>query len=118
VHYPDKEYEGGMIKMEKNMSAVENYQMEDKLKFLRGMAFNNAAVLLSGRKYEKELLDAEMVFDLAEQLFDEAIKRNWLEYGKTQKTPVIPVSKEIPAIPVVMTEKEGKAMGNDDIVVV
>ena len=65
------------------MSSAERFNQEKEYQFLRGMAFNNASQLLSGRKYENISLTAEMVFDLAEKLFDEAIKRNYLIYGKS-----------------------------------
>jgi len=89
--------------MEKDMSSVERYAMEDKLKFLRGMAFNNASLLLSGRKYENISLSAEMVFDLAEKLFDEAVKRDYLNYGKIKDNRAI--SKETGKVEVPLEKK-------------
>ena len=101
----------------KDLTTVADYQLEEKLKFLRGMAFNNASLLLSGRKYEKETLTCEMVFDLAEQLFDEAKKRDYWNYGKVNKTPAISVAKVekvFPELKVDMTEKEGSKMGVEE----
>ena len=74
------------VKKMKDMQKVSDYVMEDKLKFLRGMAFNNASIILSGRKYENISLTSANVFDLAEKLFDEAIKRDYLNYGKDGDT--------------------------------
>ena len=69
--------------MEKDMSSVERYAMEDKLKFLRGMCFNNASILLAGAlgKDAVKLVSVGAVFDYAKALFDEAVKRDWVNYG-------------------------------------
>mgnify|MGYP001613097775 CR=1 FL=1 len=91
--------------VEKDIGKVADYQLEEKLKFLRGMCFNNACQLLSGR----------MVFDLAEQLFDEAIKRNWLEYGKITDNRILDKNgKVVEGVPITLTEKEGREMDKKD----
>ena len=117
--------------MEKNLSAVEKYALEDKLKFLRGMCFNNAAVLLSSRKYENITLTAENVFDLAEKLFDEGVRRKYYDYGKVEDNRTIiretgivaeTPSSAVGGVPVTLTEKETKEMienaKNDETLVI
>ena len=78
----------------KDMETVADYNYEEKLKFLRGMAFNNSSVLIAGSFAggDVKLVSAEAVFDYAQALFDEAIRRKWLEYGKAKDTREI--SKE------------------------
>ena len=106
--------------MEKNLSAVEKYALEDKLKFLRGMCFNNSATLLAGSfSADVKIVTAKAVFNFAEALFDEAIARNYLNYGKVEDNRTInkatgkiaePPSSAVGGVPVTLTEKEGREM--------
>ena|SRR3990167_5602435 len=47
-----------------------------------GQCFNNACALLAGKVYEKETISAQNVFTFAMALYNEGIKRDWLNYGK------------------------------------
>ena len=67
------------IKPVKDMKTVQEYNHEGELKFLRGMCFNNASLLLSsgGSPYIKGI---PLVFKLARDLFDEALKQDFLSW--------------------------------------
>ena len=70
--------------MEKNMDAVKKFKNVESLKFLRGMCFNNAAVIVAGLT-RKENIDnneqiARLVFSMARLLFNEAIKVKFNEW--------------------------------------
>ena len=114
--------------MEKDMKTVADYNREEKLKFLRGMAFNNASLLLASRKYENVTLTAENVFDLAERLFDEAIKRDYLNYGKVQDNRIIDKAtgkivevgaSAVGGVPVTLTSEDVDKMdiGENEVVI-
>lgn len=95
------------------MKTVTDYNMEEKLKFLRGMCFNNASTLIAGSFAggDVKLVSAEAIFNYAQVLFDEAIRRNWLEYGKI--TDNREINKETGKVEIIMTEKEGREMDKD-----
>ena len=65
--------------MEGNKS-VTDYKKETELKFLRGMCFNNASVLLAGKDMPVELMP-EAVFLLARKLFDAAASAGFLNWA-------------------------------------
>ena len=84
----------------KNMKTVNNFAMEEKLKYLRGMCLNNSCLLLAGylQGGKKDIVSAKDIYDYAELIYDEGVRRDWVNYhGKeTAKTATIPV---------IMTEK-------------
>ena len=104
----------------KDMQKVSDYAMEDKLKFLRGMCFNNSSVLLAGSfSADVKIVTAKAVFNFAEALFDEAIARDYLNYGKNEDKRTIDKgtgkvaetpSSAVGGVPVTLTEKGTKEM--------
>ena len=72
-------------------------------RILLGQCFNNACTLITNVIHTDEVVNIPTIFDYAEQLYDEALKRNWLEYSPDN----------IGALAKTITEKEGKAMDPD-----
>ena len=111
--------------VEKNMSAVRKYEDEIRIKILRGQCLNNSTQLLAGSfaNGDVKIVTAKAVFNFAEALFDEAIARDYLNYGKVQDNRTIdkgtgkvvepPSSAVVGGVPVTLTEKEGGEMGVD-----
>ena len=66
------------------MTPVEDYAAKERLKFLRGMCFNNAATIIAGKlsngaQYPTEEI-AQRTFKMAKALLDEAKRidfNNW-----------------------------------------
>lgn len=61
----------------KDMQTVADYNRKRQLDIFRGQCFNNACVLYFTLSVDKDKNIIE-VFDLAEQLYEEGLKRNWL----------------------------------------
>ena len=110
----------------KDMQKVSDYAMEDKLKFLRGMCFNNSSVLLAGSfSADVKIVTAKAVFNFAEALFDEAIARDYLNYGKNEDKRMInketgkvaeTPSSAVGGVPVTLTNEDVAKMeiGQDE----
>lgn len=108
------------MKMEKNMKAVRSFEDEREIRILRGQCLNNSVTLLAGSfNADVKLITSKGVFDFAEALFDEAIRRDYLNYGRFQDNRTIdkgtgkvaePPSSAVGGVPVTLTEKEGREM--------
>lgn len=109
--------------MEKSINAVRKYEDDIQLKILRGQCLNNSATLLAGSfSADVKIVTAKAVFNFAEALFNEAIERDYLNYGKIQdertinkatgKVAETPISA-VGGVPVTLTEKEGRGMDSD-----
>ena len=77
--------------MEKNMGMVSRFEDEMQRKIFLRQCMDNASVLIAGSFAggDVKLVTAKSVFDYAEALFDEAIKRDYLNYGKGEFMLVI-----------------------------
>ena len=117
-----------MIEMEKDMKTVKDFENELQRRILLGQCFNNASTLLAGSfSADVKIVTAKAVFNFAELLFDEAITRDYLNYGKiedahsiekkTGKVAEAP-SSAVGGLPVTLTEKEGQEMDNKNYEVV
>ena len=67
----------------KDMKTVHDYNKRQDVKIFRGQCFNNACVLLTS--FNREGTFISDIFDFAEQLYDEGIKRNWLKFEEVKK---------------------------------
>ena len=61
---------------------VSDYERKIQLKIYRGQCYNNSCVLLAGylNGGHKSLVSVKEIFDFAEQLYDEGMKRDWINY--------------------------------------
>lgn len=59
----------------KDMQKVIDYERRIQLRIFRGQCFNNACILVSNLAEIKP----SQVFDLAEILYENGLKRNWLD---------------------------------------
>ena len=68
--------------MDENKGRVVDFKKEEQLMFLRGMCFNNATVLLGAcfAGNRKDIVSIKDVYDYAEKLFDEGVKRDYPNY--------------------------------------
>src|SRR3990167_2766651 len=92
--------------MEKDMKSVTDYAAKEQRKWLRGMCFNNASVLLAPR-FDK-LITAKDIFNYAKSLFDEGIACDWMNYGEPKDNREI--NKSTGKVEVTLTEKGGREM--------
>lgn len=67
-------------KPKKGMKAVADYERKRQLQIFKGQCFNNACVLYSPI-YTLQNIDEDLknIFKLAQELYDEGIKRDWLK---------------------------------------
>ena len=64
------------IPPKKDMQKVYDYEARTQLRIFRGQCFNNACVLLANREGSQV---PSVIFDYAQKLYDEGIRRNWLK---------------------------------------
>jgi len=63
----------------KDVKTVSDYNKREQRKYFRGQCFNNASLLLASGTFT-----IGDVYDLAQRLYDEGMKRNWIEFGEEQ----------------------------------
>ena len=68
-----------VIPKKKDMQKVYDYEERTQLKIFRGQCFNNACALLANRGGSQV---PSVIFDYAQKLYDEGIKKNWLKLVK------------------------------------
>ena len=70
-----------VIPPKKDMKTVMDYERRTQLRIFRGQCFNNACVLLAPISVQlpRNQSATDSVFDLAQLLYDEGLKRNWLK---------------------------------------
>src|SRR3990167_6997338 len=98
---------------EKDMKRVNDYEMARKLDMLLFNSLNNAAALLAGSFANGivKVITPKSYVDFAEALFDEVVKRDFLNYGKIIDNRSI--NKESGKVEIILTEKEGREMDSD-----
>ena len=65
------------IPAKKDMQTAYSYEERTQLRIFRGQRFNNSSVILAHTEWNE--YTPSQVFDLAQQLYDEGIRRNWLK---------------------------------------
>ena len=65
------------MELQKDMKTVADYNKKKQLEMFRFSCFNNASALLAS----SVIIDVIEVFDLAEKLYAEGIKRDYLMLG-------------------------------------
>ena len=83
-----------------------SYTEVQKDEIMRGQCFNNACTMVALWFGKDPVMSIKAVFELAEQLYDEAIRRDWRNYGRPKTKPLIEGSNH-------MTEKEGRELDPD-----
>lgn len=67
--------------MRKDMQKVYDYEARQQLKIFRGQCFNNSSVFHS----QFPNASVEDIFNFAQELYDEGIKRNWIADFKMEE---------------------------------
>ena len=112
------------METKKDFKRVEDYNRIKLEEMLRFNCINNSAQLLAGSfaTGNVKLVTAQAIFNFAEALFDEAIKRDYLNYKKIQDNRTIDratgkvvenANSQVGGLPVTLTEKEGREMDID-----
>jgi len=73
-----------MKMVEKDMKSVSDYNAKEQRKYFRGQCFNLAATLIAGSFAggDVKIVSVGVVYDYAKALYDEGIKRDWVNYGE------------------------------------
>ena len=66
----------------KDMKAVSDYEKKRMLAIFRGQCYNNATVIIADMHLRSDVINfksiADRVYDLAEELYNEGMKRDYL----------------------------------------
>jgi len=86
---------------------VANFKREEQYKYLRGMCLNASAVMIA----KEPVIPADQVFQFAEQLFKEGVKRDYMNYLGDKKSNSSLQNKGTMDNPI--TEEEGRKLDPD-----
>ena len=70
--------------MVKDLKTVEQFKNNERMKFYRGMCFNNAAVVVANSYVEgaNQQIIVDRIYEIAEKLFKEGIRQKFNQWGE------------------------------------
>ncbi len=84
-----------------------SYTEQEKDEMLHSQCFNNSCTMVALWFGKDPVMSVKAVFTLAEQLYDEAVRRDWRHYGKKAVSSALTTGSNH------LTDKEGKEMDPD-----